>query len=41
MKVNNKDCVMLSQLYPVYQFQEDDEIKITKINDNKFELKLI
>jgi len=37
MKVNNKDCIMLSQLYAVYQFQEDDEITITK-NKQNFEL---
>ena len=38
MKVNNKDCIMLSQLYPVYQFQEDDEIKFVKKANNLFEL---
>jgi len=40
MKVNNKDCIMLTQLYQVYEFQEGDTIKITS-NDNKnFELSL-
>jgi len=38
MKVNNKDCIMLSPLYHVYQFQEDDEIKIKKIDKENFEL---
>lgn len=28
MKVNNKDCIMLSQLYDKYEFQEGDTIKI-------------
>ena len=37
MKVNNKDCIMLSQLYSVYQFQDGDAIKIT-MNKNNFEL---
>ena len=37
MKVNNKDCIMLSQLYHVYQFQDGDTIKIT-MNKNNFEL---
>ena len=41
MKVNNKDCIMISQLYAVYQFQEDDEIKIKKIDLENFELKLV
>ena len=40
MKVNNKDCIMLSQLYAVYQFQEDDEITISKIGINNFELQI-
>ena len=37
MKVNNKDCIMLSQLYYVYQFVEGDEVKITKNKDETFE----
>lgn len=37
MKVNNKDSIMLSQLYDVYQFQPDDEITISK-NKQNFEL---
>ena len=38
MKVNNKDCIMLSQLYHVYQFQDGDEVKITKNKNDTFEL---
>ena len=37
MKVNNKDCIMLTQLYHRYQFQENDLVKITK-SKNLFEL---
>ena len=40
MKVNNKDCIMLSQLYDAYQFQLDDEVTISKIDENNFELKV-
>ncbi len=29
MKVNNKDCIMLTQLYEKHQFIEEDEIIIT------------
>ena len=38
MKVNNKDCIMLSQLYNVYEFVEGDEVKFTKKKDDIFEL---
>ncbi len=38
MKVNNKDCIMLSQLYSAYQFMDDDEVRITKKKDDSFEL---
>ena len=38
MKVNNKDCIMLSQLYYMYQFVEGDEIKITGNKNGVFEL---
>lgn len=38
MKVNNKNSIMISQLYYVYQFQEDDEIKIKKDAKGNFEL---
>jgi len=38
MKVNNKGCIMLSQLYAVYTFQEGDEVTFTKVDDNNFEL---
>lgn len=37
MKVNNKDCIMLTQLYAVHEFQENNEIKIIKKKDS-FEL---
>jgi len=40
MKVNNKDCIMLSQLYHRYQFQENDEVKIVKKVNDLFELSL-
>lgn len=38
MKVNNKDCIMLSQLYARHVFQDDEEITISKIDDENFEL---
>lgn len=28
MKVNNKNCIMLTQLYEKHQFTENDELKI-------------
>jgi hypothetical protein len=37
MRVNNKNCIMLTQLYDTYQFQEDDQVKII-IKNNLFEL---
>lgn len=40
MKVNNKDCIMLTQLYDTHQFQEDDQITIISKNDDSFELKV-
>jgi len=36
MKVNNKDCIMLSQLYESHEFHELDFIKIAKNNDTSF-----
>ncbi len=33
MKVNNKDSIMITQLYDTHQFQESDLVKIVK-NDN-------
>jgi hypothetical protein len=39
MKVNNKNCIMLTQLYDVHQFQENDEIKIISKKDS-FEFKV-
>ncbi len=38
MKVNNKDCIMLTQLYEKHQFLEDDEITITDDKKGTFEL---
>ena len=32
-KVNAKDCIMISQFYPVYEYKEGDTIKIN--NDKK------
>ena len=36
MKVNNKDCIMLSQLYSAHEFQEGDTLTITS-SKNGFE----
>jgi len=38
LKVNNKNSIMLTQLYYTYQFQENDEIKIIKKKENQFEI---
>lgn len=38
MKVNNKDSIMLTQLYHSYQFQEDDQVKIINKTHDLFEL---
>jgi len=40
MKVNNKNSIMLTQLYEAYQFQEGDEIKITSKSGSSFELQV-
>ena len=37
MKVNNKDCIMLTQLYEKHQFVEDDEITIVEGKKGIFE----
>ena len=37
MKVNNKDCIMLTQLYEKHQFLEDDEIRIVQGKQGIFE----
>ena len=37
MKVNNKDCIMLSQLYDKYEFKEGDTVKIDT-NKKVFEM---
>lgn len=39
MKVNNKNCIMLTQLYNIYEFQENDPITIIIKNDS-FEMKV-
>lgn len=38
MKVNNKSSIMLTQLYHIYQFQEDDQVKIINKTHDLFEL---
>ena len=38
MKVNNKDCIMLTQLYEKHQFVEDNEITIIDGKKGTFEL---
>ena len=38
MKVNNKDSIMLTQLYHRYQFQENDQVKFINKKHNLFEL---
>ena len=41
MSVNNKDSIMLSQLYEAYQFQPDDEIKIKSGENGDFEISVL
>ena len=36
MKINNKDSIMITQLYDAHQFQESDLIKIVKSDDANF-----
>ena len=36
MKVNNKDCIMISQLYGTHQFRASDLIKIVKNDVTSF-----
>ena len=36
MKVNNKDSIMITQLYHAYQFQASDLVKIVKNDDAIF-----
>jgi len=38
MKVNNKNCIMLTQLYEIYQFKENDQIRLVTKNGIDFEL---
>lgn len=40
MRVNNRDWIMLTQLYEEYQFVADDEITITDGRKGTFELSL-
>jgi len=40
LRVNNRDCVIISQLYQEYRFSDGEEIIITKKNGN-YELSLI
>ena len=40
MKVNNKNSIMLTQLYHAHTFQEDDEVEITKSSKENFELQI-
>ena len=39
MKVNNRNCIMSTQLYNTHQFVESDRIKLT-CRENVFELEL-
>ena len=41
MKVNNKDCIMITQLYDAHQFQVSDLIKIVKNDDMGFSFSVI
>ena len=41
MKVNNKNSIMISQLYDAHQFQESDLIKIVKNDDMGFSFSVI
>ena len=38
LKVNNKNAIMLSELYPRHQFSEGDTVKFTKHKDGIFEI---
>ncbi len=37
IKVNNKNCIMLTQLYTKYQFKNDDELRIIINKEKVFE----
>lgn len=37
MRVNNKNSIMLTQLYEAYEFQEGDELVISSKNGTSFE----
>ncbi len=38
MRVNNKNCIMMTQIYHDYVFTENEKITFIKIDDNNFEL---
>ena len=38
LRVNNKDCIMLTQLYYAHEFSEGDTVTFKKIKDNEFEI---
>ena len=38
LKVNNKDCIMLTQLYEKYLFKENDIVRLIKVKNGIFEL---
>lgn len=38
MKVNNKNCIMMTQIYHNYTFIENEKLTFTKITENVFEL---
>ena len=41
MKVNNKDSIMITQLYDAHQFQASDLIKIVKSDDANFSFSVV
>jgi len=38
LSVNNKNCIMLTQLYEKHTFKENDTIRIIEVKDNIFEI---
>ena len=38
LKVNNKECIMISELYHKYHFAEGDTVKFSKNKDGTFEV---
>ena len=41
LKVNHKDDIMTGKLYEKFRFLEGDRIIVTKINKNKYLLRLL